>query len=97
MTHIDVSADAVVALGEQLTDLADMVGSDPAHVTLHEGLPPGATASALGVVLGGWSRQRRLLAGDLSGLAALAQTAAAAYLWVETTNEDAFDDRRAVR
>lgn len=90
MTQLEVSADAVAALGGQLVDVADGLSVTPGHVTLAEGIPPGDTAAALDAVLGNWAHARAGLAGELAGLGALARAAGQAYLTTETLTAGTF-------
>lgn len=91
MTTLRVDAEAIQALGADLTALATVLGSLESAASAHAGdLGHRRVSGGLDGLLGDWTLVRHQLAGTLRDLGTAAEEAGHAYLVVERGITDAF-------
>lgn len=84
MTHIEVSGEAVAALGDTLAGAADTLEALVAGDSRDDAYGPGSTAGAVDRLLGDWELTRRRLCGALREAATAARSAGALYVDTES-------------
>ncbi len=84
MTHIEVSGEAVAALGDTLAGVADTLEALAAGDTRDDAYGPGSVAGAVDRLLGDWDLTRRRLCTALREAATAARSAGTMYVDTET-------------